>query len=147
MLRPQLKKQDAEIGKLQKEVATAADAWHKIEDKTFAQFCKKIKVNNIRVYEEQQGGLAKESAQKRNEYSRQISKLQTQLSFEQGRLQDIVDRIKKLAAGITRDKSLLVELESEKVQVEEEIQQTGQELRELKATHQKTKNPFAHSRG
>ena len=80
-LKPQIKKQDNEIAKLQKDMTTAADAWHKIEDKIFDAFCKKIKVNNIRTYEEQQGGLAKETAAERNNYSRQISKLQNQLAF------------------------------------------------------------------
>jgi structural maintenance of chromosome 1 len=141
-LKPQMKKEQVEIAKLQKEQSIAAAAVHKVEDKIFEAFCKKINVKDIRVYEEQQGGLAKESAQKKNEFARQMSKLQTQLSFEQGRLQDIGDRIKKLAAGIIRDKTLLVELRSEKEQVEQDIRQNEDELKMLKVKHQETKDAY-----
>lgn len=147
MLRPQLKKLDAEIGKLQKELATAADALHKIEDKTFDQFCKKIKVNNIRIYEEQQGGLAKEAAAKRNDYSRQISKVQGQLTFEEERLNETNDRLKKLTAGINRDTALLAELQSEKKQIEADIKQNESELADLKAKHQLAKNEYEKFQG
>lgn len=147
MLRPQLKKQDAEIGKLQKEVATAADAWHKIEDKIFDQFCKKIKVNNIRIYEEQQGGLAKEAAAKRNDYSRHISKVQGQLTFEEERLKETSDRLKKLTAGISRDTALLAELKSEKEQIETDIKRNESELADLKAKHQQAKNEYEKFQG
>jgi structural maintenance of chromosome 1 len=141
-LKPQIKKQETEIAKLQKEFTSAADAWHKIEDRIFDQFCKKIKVKNIRIYEEQQGGLAKETAEQRNDYSRQISKLQNQLTFEQERLQETTDRIKKLTAGVTRDKALLVELQSEKEQIEEDIKQSQEELAQLKAEHQEAKAEY-----
>lgn len=137
-----MKQQDAEIAKLQKEVTTAADAWHKIEDKIFDQFCKKIKVNNIRIYEEQQGGLAKEAAAQRNDYSRQISKVQAQLTFEKERLQETNNRIKRLAAGINRDDVLLKELQSEKEQIEADIKQNESELAELKAEHQVAKEEY-----
>lgn len=145
MLKPQLKKVDAEIAKLEKEVGTAADAWHKIEDKIFDQFCKKIKVKNIRVYEEQQGGLAKIAAAQRNDFSRQISKIQTHLTFEEERLRDTNERIKKLSAGITRDISLLAELRSEKEQIEADIKQSEAELAKLKAGHQVEKNEYEKS--
>jgi structural maintenance of chromosome 1 len=141
-LKPQMKKEEAEIAKLQKEVSSIAAAVHKIEDKIFDHFCKKINVKNIRVYEEQQGGLAKESALQRNDFSRQISKLQNQLTFDQGRLQDILDRGKKLAAGIARDNSLLVELQHEKEQVEDHISQAEEEYGEFRVQHQENKDEF-----
>lgn len=120
----------------------ATDAWNKIEDKIFDQFTKKIKVKNIRAYEEQQGGLAKEHAAQRNEFLRQISKLQNALTFEQERLQETNDRLKKLAAGINRDNSHLVELQSEKEQIEDDIKQNEAELAELKKEHQSAKDGY-----
>lgn len=146
-LKPQIKKQDNEIAKLQKDMTTAADAWHKIEDKIFGAFCKKIKVNNIRTYEEQQGGLAKEAAAERNNYSRQISKLQSQLAFEKERLQETNDRLKKLTSGIKRDKSQLVELQSEKQQIEEDIKKTEKELTKMKSEHQAAKGKYEEFQG
>ena len=146
-LKPQIKKQDNEIAKLQKDMTTAADAWHKIEDKIFDVFCKKIKVNNIRTYEEQQGGLAKETAAERNNYSRQISKLQSQLAFEKERLQETNDRLKKLTSGINRDKSQLVELQSEKQQIEDDIKKTEKELTKMKSEHQAAKGKYDEFQG
>jgi len=146
-LKPQVRKVDAEITKLEKEETNAADAWHKIEDKIFDAFCKRIKVNNIRIYEEQQGGLAKENAAQRNAFSRQISNLQSQLTFEKERLQETNDRLKKLTAGINRDKAQLVELQSEKQQIEDDIKQTTDELAELKLDHQEAKAKYEEFQG
>jgi structural maintenance of chromosome 1 len=146
-LKPQIKKSDTEITKLQKELTAAADAWHKVEDKIFDQFCKKIKVDNIRVYEEQQGGLAKETASQRSMYSRQISVLQGHLTFEQERLQETNERLKKLTAGINRDKTQLVELKSEKEQIEEDIRQSQEELAALKVEHEKAKAKYETFQG
>ena len=146
-LKPQVKKQENEIAKLQKDMTTTADAWHKIEDKIFDAFCKKIKVNNIRTYEEQQGGLAKEHAAQRNDYSRQISKLQGHLTFEQERLQETKDRLKKLTSGINRDKSQLIELQSEKQQIEDDIKKTENELTQFKLEHQKAKSKYEEFQG
>lgn len=146
-LKPLVKKQDNEIAKLQKDMTTASDAWNKIEDKIFDAFCKKIRVSNIRIYEEQQGGLAKESATKRNEYSRQISKLQGQLTFEQERLRETNDRLKKLTSGINRDKAQLVELQSEKQQIEDDIKKTETELTQFKLEHQKAKGKYEEFQG
>jgi structural maintenance of chromosome 1 len=141
-LKPQLKKQDAEIAKLQKEEAATADAWHKIEDKIFDAFCKRIKVTNIRTYEEQQGGLAKEHAARRNEYSRQMSSLQGRRTFEQERLQETSERLRRLDSGIKRDKAQLVELQSEKQQIENDIKRTEKELAQLRAEHQTAKAKY-----
>jgi structural maintenance of chromosome 1 len=142
-----LKKQEAEITKLEKDAADAANAWHKIEDKIFDQFCQKIKVKNIRVYEEQQGGLAKEMASQRNTFSRQISNLMNMLTFHQDQLQATQDRIKKLAAGIKRDEAQLIELQKEKKQIEDDIKQNREELAELKAEHQKVKDKYETYQG
>lgn len=146
-LKPQIKKAETETAKLQKDVTNAADAWHKIEDKIFGQFCKKININNIRTYEEQQGGLAKETAAKRNEFSRQISRLQGQVTFEQERLRETNDRLKKLASGIARDKTSLVELRSEKQQIEDDIKRTEGELSALKLDHQTSKTEYEALQG
>ena len=127
---------------MQKEESTTADAWHKIEDKIFDAFCKRIKVANIRAYEEQQGGLAKECATRRNEYSRQLSTLQGRLTFEQERLQETNERLRKLDSGIKRDKAQLVELRSEKAQIENDIKQTEKELAQLRAEHQAAKAKY-----
>lgn len=146
-LKPQLKKQEAEISKLQKEESSTADAWHKIEDKIFDAFCKRIKVSNIRTYEEQQGGLAKEYAARRNEYSRQLSTLQGHLTFEQERLAETNERLRKLGSGIKRDKVQLVELQSEKGQIENDIKQTEKEVAHLRAEHQAAKGKYEEMQG
>ena len=142
-----MKKQDAEITKLEKEATNAAHSWHKIEDKIFDQFCKKITVKNIRVYEEQQGGLAKEMAAQRNAFSRQIANLQNLLTFHQDQLQATTDRLKKLTAGIKRDETQLIELQKEKVQIEEDIKQNQDELADLRAGHLEAKEKYEAFQG
>jgi len=132
---------------LEKQATDAANAWYKIEDKIFDQFCKKIKVKNIRVYEEQQGGLAKETAAKRNEFSRQISSLESVLKTFRDLLQATQDRIKKLTTNIKRDEVQLIEMQKEKKQIEDDIQQNLEELAELKAEHQQAKDKYESYHG
>ena len=141
-LKPQIKKQESEITKLVKDESASADAWHKIEDRIFAAFCQRINVANIRVYEDQQGGLAKENAARRNEYSRQLSTLRGHLTFEQERLHETNQRLRKLEAGVKRDKTQLAELRSEKTQVENDIKHSEKEVAQLRAEHTAAKAKY-----
>ena len=51
------------------------------EDEVFAQFCRKIGVENIREYEEQQLKVAQEESQARLRFDTQIARLTNQYVY------------------------------------------------------------------
>jgi hypothetical protein len=54
----------------------------RVVDKLFASFCAKIGVANIRQYEEERLGKLQERTKQREEYSKQLARLQAQLEFQ-----------------------------------------------------------------
>ncbi|KAL8142615.1 hypothetical protein V2J09_015647 [Rumex salicifolius] len=87
-----IKKRDDEIRKLEERI-------NEIVDRICKEFSESIGVENIRAYEETQLTVAQELADKRVALSSQISKLRSQLEYEQR--QDMESQIKNLQASIS----------------------------------------------
>ena len=79
-----------------------------IEVPIFASFSKKVGVNNIREFEENQLKHAKKIAAKRLEYDSTINRLKQGLLYEQDR--DIQGAIDKCQTKITEEETSLVTL-------------------------------------
>jgi structural maintenance of chromosome 1 len=58
---------------------------NQIEDEIFREFCKEIKVENIRVYEERELAGQQETIKERMLFEEKKSRLNTQLEFEKSR--------------------------------------------------------------
>ena len=107
------------------------DAVNDVQDDVFAEFCKRLGYRNIRSYEAQQGSLQQEGAQKKLEFSAQISRLENRLNYEQQLLQEIESRIKVLEDRAQQDDRLIKELQAERNSSQSELDTLMVELDQL----------------
>ena len=113
-----------------------------VEDQVFDAFCKKHKFDNIRVYEAQQGSLQQEARDKKLQFTKQKKTLESQVAFEEGRLQTTASRVSKLEADYQQSQELIEAREAEKSAMEAELDQIRADLEsakskvsDLKSTH------------
>lgn len=151
--KPKYKGKLRELQELEQTVKEFQDAVSEIEDEVFADFCRRLNYNNIRVYEAQQGSLQQEGAQKRLEFSTQKSRLESRIIYEQQQLQGTKNRIKVLEDRAQQDQALISELDAEQNAAQEEIDVFGAELEQLsdeleqqKAKHAKKSEKVAEQR-
>ncbi|KAJ3192396.1 Structural maintenance of chromosomes protein 1 [Irineochytrium annulatum] len=101
------------------------------EDKAFESFCKKVKVADIREFEEGQGQFEREVEQKKLEFQANIDKFENQLNFERNQFNDLSDRVAKIEASVTTEEGQLASLNDEKAAHAEETEQLKSEVAEL----------------
>jgi structural maintenance of chromosome 1 len=135
----EIKKNVPELGKLQ----TTYDNLHgqisdlrvtveKAEDGIFAPFCRKIKVPNIREYEERQLKLAQEESEARLRFDNQIARLTHQAEFEEEGLKASRERLSHLDNILQADQVNLEKHEAQKAQIQREINDLEEQLDNLK---------------
>lgn len=107
------------------------DAVSQVQDRVFAEFCRRLGYNNIRAYEAQQGSSQQDGAQKKLEFSTQKSRLESRLSYEQQQLQETRSRIKIAQDRALQDETLVKELEAEKDSSQNELDSFMVELDQL----------------
>lgn len=56
-----------------------------VEDRVYADFCRRIGVANIRQYEERELVMQQDRAKKRAEFEQQIDRINSRLDFEKSR--------------------------------------------------------------
>jgi structural maintenance of chromosome 1 len=127
-LEPKLAEATASMNTLKAKLEELQKVVSEAEDEIFAAFCSRLGFPNIRVYEQQQGSLQQEAQQKKLEFATQISKIQSQLVFETGRLKQTKERIENLQKLAERDQAMLQELEEQKKNIQEEIDSIQAEL-------------------
>lgn len=127
-LEPKLREATTSLDALKTKLASLEAVVSSAEDNIFSSFCSRLGFDNIRTYEKQQGSLQQEAQQKRLEFTTQISKLNSQLSFEKGRLKDTKERITKLEQLTERDRMMVEELEQQKAGISEEMDNIQSEL-------------------
>lgn len=84
-----------------------------MEDHIFEDFCAHINVANIREYEAMQFGVSDEVTERRAQFATQKTRLETQLKFEHGQLNDLVERLRKLEASLANDTKSKTQLETD----------------------------------
>ena len=151
--RPKYEAKLRELRNLERHLRDFQDSVSEIEDEIFTSFCRRLGYDNIRVYEAQQGSLQQEGAQKRLEFSTQISRLESRISYEQQQLQETKNRIKVLEDRMKQDQALIAELEVEKENTQSELnglhaelEQLADQLRQQKAKHAKKSDKVAEQR-
>jgi structural maintenance of chromosome 1 len=127
-LEPKLAEATASLNTLKGKLEELQKVVSEAEDEIFAAFCQRLGFPNIRVYEQQQGSLQQEAQQKKLEFATQISKIQSQLVFETGRLKQTKERIENLQKLAERDQAMLQELEEQKKSIQGEIDSIQAEL-------------------
>ncbi|KAF9496421.1 hypothetical protein BDN71DRAFT_747742 [Pleurotus eryngii] len=111
----------AQIGQLQAVVNAA-------EDEVFASFCDKIRVANIREYEERQLKLAQEESEARLRFDTQIARLTHQSEFETEHLTGVVERLSRLDVITSTEQVSISKLEDQKQALQEQIDEAESAL-------------------
>lgn len=118
-LQTALDKKEAELEKLESEVG-------KVENKVFAQFSKKIGVQNIREYEDTRQEQQQELLNRKVHLGNQESRLTAMLDFEKGR--DMAKPLEQLAAKIQEDKERLKSYQQEETEAAAEFKEAKKKL-------------------
>ena len=132
-MRPKYESQAADLETLKQRIAESQQEVSKVEDQIFSAFCKKHSFDNIRSYEAQQGTLQEEASNKKLEFTKQKTRLEQQMSFEENRLQSTTDRITSLQSQSQRDADLVSSLEEEKSAMQMELDEIRSDLNRLKS--------------
>ncbi|CAG8540450.1 3651_t:CDS:10, partial [Acaulospora colombiana] len=138
-LQPTLDQAQTELTRINEQIVLLENKINLIEDDVFGDFCRKIRVANIRDYEQRQLKMAQEIAENRLRFTTQRSRLQNQLKFESEQRNETQDRLNRLEAAIRDDEHRLSELEKEKNQllsdkrrISDEITKKQEKLNEIK---------------
>ena len=111
---------------------SVAEAVHASEDEVFADFCRRIRVDNIREYEDVQLRVAEAQTEARMRYTAQMNRLQRQLEFENEQLEHTQSRLRVLDKNLKTDQRNLSQLEADKAELEKEIGSTEHEVEQIK---------------
>ncbi|KAI5291978.1 Structural maintenance of chromosomes protein 1, partial [Ascosphaera atra] len=116
-----------------------------VEDKVYNAFCRRLGFSNIREYEAQQGSLQQEAAQKRLEFVTQRSRIESQLAFEQQKVQGIKARVESLKAQEKRDRQMVSGLEAGRAEIQGRLDRLGAELEALNGELETQREAYARS--
>lgn len=140
--RPRFQQKDQALESLRGEMQGYRDRIASVEDEVFAAFCQRLGYSDIRAYEAQQGGQQQEGVQKRLEFTKQLSRLENQLTFETQRLESTNERIRVLEEQRRRDEDLIAELEGQKDSMNNELDVSHAELERLTETLDRAKGKY-----
>ncbi|KAK7062210.1 structural maintenance of chromosomes protein [Favolaschia claudopus] len=121
---PELKKAQTTHDSLQKQITELSEVINNAEDSTFAAFCRKIKVTDIREYEERQLKVAQEESEARLRFDNQIARLTHQSDFESDTLKTSVERMANLDKTISAEQANLEKLEEKKTAAQDDISES-----------------------
>ena len=151
--KPRYEEKLRELQDLESTLKEHQDAVSQIQDEVFADFCRRLGYDNIRVYEAQQGSLQQEGAQKKLEFSTQKSRLESRISYEQQQLQETKSRIKVLEERGRQDELLIKELQAEQESSQNgldtlmvELDQLTEQLEQQKNKHNQKAEKVAEQR-
>ena len=151
--KPKYQSKYREYEDLDSSLESYQEAVSQIQDKVFADFCRRLGFSDIRVYEAQQGTLQQEGAQKMLEFKTQKSRLQSRITYEEQQLQETQNRIKVLSTRAGQDEALVKELEAEHGSSQEkldtlmvELDQLNEQLEQEKLKHSQKAEKVAEQR-
>ncbi len=131
-LQPQHDEHTRSLDALRESSQEFKEAVSEVEDKVFADFCKRLGYANVREYEVQQGSLEQEVAQKRNDFELQKQRLTSRLTWETSRLEDTKTRLKRLEDQTESLAQGIEEYNTTKIQLEEALDVDNAQLDTLK---------------
>ena len=110
------------------ELKTYQEAVDEVADLVFASFCQRLGYGSIREYEAQEGNFQQEAAEKRIEFTKQRSKLESMEKFQQGLLDQANVRLKELEARVRTSEANIKGFEAEKEELQSSIDVLNAEL-------------------
>ncbi|KAJ9105029.1 hypothetical protein QFC19_003660 [Naganishia cerealis] len=144
--RRELNHANESIGRQRKDVNKAQDAVNNqnakveelasqvnaVDDGIFVDFCRRIRVANIREYENEQLKVAQEQNDALLKFRSQIARLEHQLKFETAQLDGTRERLQRLRATVERERQNLDEkLQADLANLQNEIEEAEGEIEEL----------------
>ncbi|KAL1406860.1 Structural maintenance of chromosomes protein 1 [Vanrija albida] len=125
---PDQEKKASALSKAEKETSKLASVIEKEDDKVFADFCKRIKVPNIREYEDVQLKVAREENEAIEAFSAQSARASHQIEFERSQLNSTDERLAHLQSTVDKAKKTIKQLHKNKASVEAEIEKLQEEI-------------------
>ena len=114
-----------------------------VEDKIFADFCKRLGYADIRAYEAQQGSLEQEAAEKRSQFDVQKSRLESNKSWETSRHNETKSRLQTLQARLDRLTEDIESYQAEKEDIEAAMDNDQAALDQLQEQLDKFKEKYS----
>lgn len=136
-LNPSLEKSKKASEEGSAKVAALDEKIHAIVDEIYASFVKKLKIANIRVYENEHLMRKQKQAEEKAKFSSQRSKWREQLNYEKSR--DTTGPVKTNEGMITRYQAELAELETSVSTAAKDLDETKAKLAEMAIEHQQAK--------
>lgn len=127
-LRTELEEMDGQMAELR----TTIDAG---ESTIFTAFCKRLKLPSIRHYEDKQLKIAEGESTAQLKFTKQIARLNTQISFEEGQLKTFDGRLATLSSKVEAERATSAELESRKTETEAALDTLEGEIETLRTAH------------
>lgn len=116
----------------EREIARVEAQVHQIEDEVFKSLCQRVRVANIREYEEQKLKRAQELSETRAKFETHLSKLRNQLSFESTQLKETKERLARLDTSMGSETEALEQYESQRDEVHAKQADVQQQIELLK---------------
>lgn len=140
---PKYEEKNNELETTRKSVADFEKAIADVQDKIFADFCKRLGYTDIRTYEALQGSLEQEASKKRNEFEVQKQKLKSILTLETSRHEETQRRLQQIEAQVQRLEADIESYEEEKAGIEDALGTDKDELEALKESLEEVKEQLS----
>ncbi|KDN52242.1 hypothetical protein K437DRAFT_221032 [Tilletiaria anomala UBC 951] len=116
------------------------------EDQVFSAFCARIRVANIREYEQEQLRILEDQNEAKLQYATQLKRLTHQLNFETQTVTSIEERIKALQKAHMREERKMEEAASEREKIEAEMVTLRSNMKSASDTLQELQKTYDSAR-
>ncbi|GAA6012005.1 hypothetical protein JCM10207_003457 [Rhodosporidiobolus poonsookiae] len=134
---------DGELEKLEEEAAGLREVIEQEEDAIFGAFCQKIRVQDIREYEEKQLRGAQEDNVQMLKFDTQVARLNNQIRFQTEQVDATRERLESLQATADKQRTTLTQLDTDKDAHAAELERLEQEVEDLKREHERLQETLA----
>ena len=117
----ELKQAKASEAEIARQIEQIDSVVRKAEKNIFKDFCKRIKVHDIRDYEKSLLNTSREVSEKRLRFTTQMARLDNQLVFERQRLDEVKQRIERIDGILGSDDEGKAELEAKKKAIQNDV--------------------------
>lgn len=120
-----------ELEQLEAQAATCRDVIDREEDAIFADFCRRIRVANIREYEEKQLRGAQEDNAQMLVFNTQVARLNHQIAFQSEQVDGTRERLESLQKLADKQRKALEQLDIDREAKQGEMEALEQEVQDL----------------
>ncbi|SPO26433.1 probable SMC1 - chromosome segregation protein [Ustilago trichophora] len=132
-IQPKLKSAKSDLEKLQRKMSTLETVVNREEDRIFATFCRRIRVDNIREYEERQVRLMERQSDAKLQFESQLARLNHQANFERQQIENTQERLDTLRQAIARQAEKLQSWQAQKQGKQNELDGMLEEIEEMQS--------------